>query len=155
MAAPDARRIGRMSDLHVLVSRHTTTEALWGRVVAQDPVPGVALRPGDTLSITVGERPGVLVPDVRGIEEAEMLAVLRDAGLRPERRVVRRSDRVPEGHIVRTRPRAGATVPHGTQVTYVVATPRPLRAARARRHEQRVRARRLPDGSFTRLPFDE
>jgi len=155
MAAQDARRIGRMSELHVLVSRHTTTEALWGRVVAQHPEPGVALRPGDTLSITVGERPSVLVPDVRGIEEAAMLTALRDAGLRPERRIARRSDRVPEGHIVRTRPRAGATVPHGTKVTYVVATPRPLRATQARRHERRVRARRLPDGSFMRSPFDE
>lgn len=155
MLSPDARRIGRMSELHVWVVTHPTTEALWGRVVGQDPAPGVALRPGDTVTITVGARPAVVVPDVRGGEEAEMLAVLRDAGLRPERRVARRSDSVPGGHIVRTRPRAGATVPNGTAVTYVVATPRPPRGKQAQRHERRVRARRLPDGSFLTLPSDD
>jgi serine/threonine-protein kinase len=123
--------------------------------VAQDPAPGVLLAPGDTVTITVGARPAVVVPDVRGGEEAEMLAVLRDAGLRPERRVARRSDRIPEGHIVRTRPRAGSSVPYGTKVTCVVATPRPLHGKRARRQERRVRVRRLPDGSFLSLPSDE
>jgi beta-lactam-binding protein with PASTA domain len=155
MAARDARRIARMSDLHVLVTTRPTDEALWDRVVAQVPVPGVAMAPGDSVEITVGARPAVVVPDVRGGEEAEMLAVLREAGLRPERRVARRSDSVPEGHIVRTRPRAGTCVPYGTQVAYIVATPRPLHRRQARRHEKRVRVRRLPDGSFLSLPSDE
>ena len=155
MAAQDARRIGHMSDLHVLVSSHATEEALWGRVVAQDPAPGATLSPGDTVTITVGKRPTVLVPDVRGGEEDEMLGVLREAGLRPEQRVTRRSDSIPEGHIVRTRPRAGSSVPHGTKVTYIVATPRQLHGKQSRRHEKRARVRRLPDGSFLSLPSDE
>ena len=154
MASQEARLIGRMSDLHISVDSHPTEEALWDRVVAQDPVPGAALRPGDTLTITVGERSTVLVPDVRGGEEDVMLDVLRDAGLRPERRVTRRSDSVPDGHVVRTRPRAGSSVPLGTKVTYVVATPRP-HGKQARRHERRIRASRLPDGSFLSLPADE
>ena len=154
MAAPEARLIGRMSDLAIRTDFHATGEALWGRVVAQSPVPGATLRPGDTLTITVGERPTVLVPDVRGGEEDEMLAVLRGAGLRPERRVTRRSNRIMEGHIVRTRPRAGSSVPHGTKVTYVVATPRPLHAKQTRRREKRTQVRRLPDGSFLSLPAD-
>ena len=154
MASQEARLIGRMSDLHVSVDYHTTEEALWDRVVAQDPVPGATLRPGDTLTITVGERSTVLVPDVRGGAEDEMLGVLREAGLRPERRVTRRSDSVLEGHIVRTRPRAGSSVPLGTKVTYVVATPRP-HGKQARRHERRIRASRLPDGAFLSLPSDE
>ena len=154
MASQEARLIGRMSDLHVSVDYHTTEEALWDRVVAQDPVPGATLRPGDTLTITVGERSTVLVPDVRGGAEDEMLGVLREAGLRPERRVTRRSDSVLEGHIVRTRPRAGSRVPLGTKVTYVVATPR-AHGKQAGRHEKRIRASRLPDGSFLSLPSDE
>ena len=154
MATQEARLIGRMSDLHVWVETHTTEEALWGRVVAQDPVPGATLRPGDTLTITVGERSTVLVPDVRGGEEAEMLGVLREAGLRPERRVTRRSDSVPEGHIVRTRPPAGSSVPYGTRVTYIVATQRPPHGKQGRRNERRVRTSRLPDGSFLSLPSD-
>ena len=131
MAAHDARRTGRMSELRMLVTAHTAQQALWDRVVAQDPAPGVLMRPGDSLTITVGARPTVEVPDVRGGEESEMLAVLRDAGLRPEHRVARRSDSVQEGHIVRTRPRAGTAVPYGTKVTYVVATPRPLHGKQA------------------------
>ena len=154
MASQEARLIGRMSDLHVSVDYHTTEEALWDRVVAQDPVPGATLRPGDTLTITVGERSTVLVPDVRGGAEDDMLGVLREAGLRPERRVTRRSDSVPEGHIVRTRPRAGSSVPLGAKVTYVVATPRP-HEKQAKRHERRIRASRLPDGTFLSLPSDE
>lgn len=155
MASQEARLMGRMSDLNISVDSHTTEEALWDRVVAQDPVPGATLRPGDTLTITVGERSTVLVPDVRGGEEDEMLGVLRDAGLRPERRVTRRSDSVPEGHIVRTRPRAGSSVPLGAKVTYVVATPRPPHGKSSRHHERRIRASRLPDGSFLSLPSDE
>ena len=154
MASQEARLIGRMSDLSISVDSRTTEEALWERVVAQDPVPGATLRPGDTLTITVGERSTVLVPDVRGGEEDEMLGVLREAGLRPTRRATRRSDSVPEGHIVRTRPRAGSSVPLGSKVTYVVATPRP-HGKQARRHERRIRASRLPDGSFLSLPSDE
>lgn len=155
MAAPEARLIGRMSDLVIWAEPHTTEEALWGRVVAQEPVPGATLTPGDTLTITVGARPTVLVPDVRGGEEDKMLATLREAGLRPERRVMRRSDRVPEGHIVRTRPRAGSSVPHGTKVTYIVATPRPVHGKQARHNDKRARVSRLPDGSFLSLPTDE
>ena len=154
MASQEARLIGRMADLNISVDSHTAEEALWDRVVAQDPVPGATLRPGDTLTITVGVRSTVLVPDVRGGEEDVMLDVLRDAGLRPERKVTRRSDSVPEGHILRTRPRAGSSVPLGTRVTYVVATPRP-HGKQARRHEKRIRASRLPDGSFLSLPPDE
>ena len=155
MAEHDARRIGRMSELRVLVTAHTAQPALWDRVVAQDPAPGVSMRPGESLTITIGARPTVEVPDVRGGEEAESLAMLRDAGLRPEHRVARRSDSVQEGHIVRTRPRAGTTVPHGTKVTYIVATARPLHGRQARRQEKRVRLRRHPDGSSLSLPLDE
>ena len=155
MASQEARLIGRMSDLHVSVDTHTTEEALWDRVVAQDPFPGATLQPGDTLMITVGEQATVLVPDVRGGEEHEMLGVLRDAGLRPERRVTRRSDSVPDGHLVRTRPRAGSSVPHGTKVTYVVATPRPPHGQQARRHEKRIRASRSSHDPFLSLPSDE
>jgi serine/threonine-protein kinase len=155
MAMQEARLIGRLSDLHVSIEAHTTEEALWDRVVAQDPFPGATLRPGDTLKIIVGRRSTVLVPDVRGGEEDEMLGLLREAGLRPDRRVTRRSDSVPEGHIVRTRPRAGSSVPYGSKVTYVVATPRAPHGRSNRNHEKRNRTSRLPDGTFLSLPSDE
>ncbi len=155
MASRDALRLGRVSDLHVWVEKHPTDAGLWDRVVAQDPAPGAALTPGATVKVTVGARPSLVVPDVRGGEESEMLAVLRDAGLRPEKRLERRSDSVPEGHIVRTRPRAGSTVSYGTKLTYVVATARPPHPKQARRLAQRDRGRRLPTGSFLSLPFED
>lgn len=154
MDATGARLIGRLSELRIQVDAHPTEEALWGRVVAQDPAPGDTLVPGDTVTITVGARPTVLVPDVRGGDETEMLAVLRDTGLRPERRVTRRSSSMPEGHIVRTRPRAGSLVPQGTRVTYVVATPRSPHGRGAKRHQKRTRSSRLPEASFLSLPSD-
>ena len=155
LEAQEARRVGRNSSVPVIVSARMTDAPHWGRVVAQHPAPGTALGPGDAVTITVGQPPSVRVPDVRGGDETDMLAVLRDAGLRPDRRIVRRSNRIPDGHIVRTRPRTGSEVPHGTKVTYVVATPRPMHGKRARRHEERVRVRRLPDGSFLSQPFDD
>jgi beta-lactam-binding protein with PASTA domain len=155
MSVRDALRIGRMAELQVQVTTHPAERALWDRVVAQDPAPDVAMSPGEAVTITVGARPAVQIPDLRGRDEEEVVAILRDAGLRPDRRLARRSNSIPEGHIVRTRPRAGSTVPQGTSVAYVVATSRPLHTKHARRHERRARAHGLPDGSFLSLPSDD
>jgi beta-lactam-binding protein with PASTA domain len=148
----DARRVARLSGLPVWVDDRPCGRDLWGRVLAQDPEPDTSLLPGDIVSITVGTRPRITVPDVCGAEETESLAVLRDAGLVPERRAVRRSDGVPSGHILRTRPRAGADVATGTRVSYVVAAAPRVRVGQRRRDERRVRPHRLPDGTFVSLP---
>lgn len=155
MTTHDARQASRSADLQVSITTRTSEEALWGRIVAQDPEPGGVVRPGDDIELTVGARPEVVVPDVRGGVVDEMLDVLREAGLRPQRRVARRSGSLPEGHILRTRPRAGATVPHGTGITYVVATERQPRRNQHRRDSKRARFSRLPDGSFLSLPVDD
>jgi serine/threonine-protein kinase len=128
-----------------------TNESRWGRVLAQDPPPGVALDASTVVVVTVGARPHVTVPDVRGREEEEGLAMLREAGLGAGRRIARRSDRVPDGCIVRTRPRAGVDIPLGSRVSYVVATG--LRdAGRSQKRDRRTRVSRLPDGSFLSMP---
>jgi beta-lactam-binding protein with PASTA domain len=57
MIGREARRVTRLSDLRVVVVRHPTREAMWDRVVTQHPAPGATLSPGDTVSVTVGERP--------------------------------------------------------------------------------------------------
>jgi serine/threonine-protein kinase len=102
--------------------------------------------------IVIGSRPDVIVPDVRGRDEEDALRALADAGLGTARRVMRRSDSVPEGHIVRTRPRAGAEVPTGSRVSYVVGVGPRESAGHRRGDRHRVRARRLPDGTFISLP---
>lgn len=152
LTSSDARRLGRMGGQRVFVIERTASRALWGRVLEQEPAAGSPLASDGMLVLTVGARPHVTVPDVRGRAEDDALSMLRQAGLGTARRAARRSDRVPEGHVVRTRPRAGAEVPIGSLVSYVVAAePRPERASH-HRDQRRVRATRLPDGSFRSYP---
>ena len=151
LPSTEARQIARLSHLLVESEVRNSSRSLWGRVLDQVPAPGAAAIDGDVITLVVGGRPHVTVPDVRGRDEDEALSILRIAGLGTARRATRRSDRVPEGFIVRTRPRAGADVPAGTQVSYIVAagpqaSHRPRRSAR-----RRARATRMSDGSFLRI----
>ncbi len=146
----EARRQARLVGLHVEVLERITGEDEWGQVLAQEPGAGSAPGRQASVSVTVGMRPHARVPDVRGRSEDDALAVLRAAGFVSTRRLVRKSDKVPEGHVVRTRPRAGSQVPAGSRISYVLAdAPRPT--GRERHGEKhRVRAVRMPDGSFGR-----
>lgn len=153
MRSTDARRVARESGLLVEVEERPTAPELWGQVLDQRPSPGQPMEPGANLGLTVGSRPFVIVPDVRGRDEDEAVAMLREAGLEAVRRATRRSDRVPEGSIVRTRPRAGAEVVFGSSVAYVLAAG--SRSARGGHDDhRRRRVGRLPDGSFLSLPED-
>lgn len=96
----------------------------------------------------------MVVPDVSGRDGQEALALLQDAGLTPERRASRRSGKVPEGHVLRTRPRAGSEVPVGSRVAYVIASGPKLKGGHGKGSRQQLRAGRLPDGSFITLPDD-
>jgi len=146
----EARRQARLIGLHVEALERISGEDEWGRVLEQEPAAGSAPGRDASVSLTVGVRPHVRVPDVRGRSEDDALAVLRAAGFVSTRRVVRKSDKVPEGHVVRTRPRAGSQVSAGSRISYVLAdAPRPT--GRERHGEKhRVRAVRMPDGSFGR-----
>ncbi len=151
LPSTEVRRLARQQQFALEVEETGTNEGQWGRVLEQDPPPGVALDASTVVVITVGARPSVTVPDVRGREEEEALSMLREAGLGAARRIARRSDRVPDGCIVRTRPRAGVDIPLGSRVSYVVATG--LRdAGRSHKRDRRTRVGRLPDGSFLSLP---
>jgi beta-lactam-binding protein with PASTA domain len=145
LPSTEARRQARLVRIHTEVVERASHQTLWGRVLEQDPPPGGTLEPDSIVTLTVGARPHVTVPDVRGRDEDEALSMLREAGLGTARRAARRSDRVPEGCVVRTRPRAGADVPTGSRVVYVVAAG--PRADGDRGHGRRRTGRR-PDGSF-------
>ena len=155
MTAQDARRIARLAEFGVIVEDRPVDVGLRGRVLSQKPAAGEYAEPGDIMTITVGARPDVKVPDVRGVEGQEAVALIRDAGLFPSRRVLRRSNDVPQGHVVRTRPRAGAEVPVGARVAYVIAAPSRPNGTHARRDAKRVRTQRLPGGAFLTMPESE
>ena len=150
LTSNEARRLGRSGGQCVFIVERTASRGLWGRVLEQEPAAGSPLASDGMLVLTVGAKPHVTVPDVRGRAEDDALSLLRQAGLGTARRAIRRSDRMPEGHVVRTRPRPGAEVPVVSLVSYVVAAgPGPDHGAR-RRIQRRARAARLPDGSFLR-----
>lgn len=149
LASTEARRVARLARLGVTVSERYVGQELWGMVLEQHPKPGASDVPDGVVEITVGARPRVTVPDLRGRAEDEALSMLRAAGLGAGRRVTRRSDRVSEGHIVRTRPRAGSEVSSGTRISYVIAAgPREERRADKRHGRREPRVARLADGSF-------
>ena len=152
MSASDARRVARLAGVHITVEERPAPDDRWGQVLGQEPAAGAMVTRGDTVTLVVGGRPHVLVPELRGRDEAEAVAVLHTLGLTPERRATRRSDKVPEGHLLRTRPRPGTEVPVGSRVAYVLAAGPRAKAGGGRHERQRVRAGRLRDGSFMTLP---
>jgi beta-lactam-binding protein with PASTA domain len=149
----EARRRVRLAGAAIEVTERAASGGLWGRVLAQTPVAGEAVSSDGAIALVIGARPHVTVPDVRGRDEDDALSLLREVGLGTAGRATRRSDRVPEGRVVRTRPRAGADVPVGSLVSYVVAAA-PWTRGHARRDtdRRRVRVGRLPDGSFQAFP---
>jgi beta-lactam-binding protein with PASTA domain len=152
MSASEARRVARLAGLHIAVEERPAPADTWGRVLGQEPAAGAVANHGDVVSLIVGGRPHVLVPELRGRDEAEAVALLHALGLTPERRATRRSDKVPEGHLLRTRPRPGTEVPVGSRVSYVLAAGPRAKSGGGRHERQRVRASRLRDGSFMTLP---
>ncbi len=152
MSSSDARRVARLAGLHVDTQERPARDDRWGQVLSQDPQSGIEVVPGDTISIVVGGRPHVVIPDLRGRDESEAMADLHALGLAPERRGTRRSDKVPEGHVLRTWPRSDTEVAIGSRVAYVVAVGPRVKAGRARRERQRTRDGFVPNGSFMSLP---
>lgn len=149
LPSTDARRLARAARLAATVEERVSSEGLWGRVLEQDPVPGATGAPEGVVTLFVGARPRVPVPDIRGRDEDEALSMLREVGLGADRRAARRSDRVPEGCVVRTRPRAGTEVAIGSHVSYVVAAgPTETTVRGHKRDRTTARATRLADGSF-------
>lgn len=100
-------------------------------VLEQDPPPGPAKRDCAFLSLfcsnpkvtlTVSAGPGQSeVPDVVGLEEDVAKRRIESAGFQPS--VKRRhSEEVPEGEVIQTNPRPGATLQQGSEVTLIVSS---------------------------------
>ncbi len=101
---------------------HGTDEYEAGRIIEQLPEPETEVPAGTTVQVTVATQvETVVVPDVHGIKEDNALMQLEDAGLRAGARLTA-SGPLPEGYVIGTEPRAGASATRGSVIDYVVST---------------------------------
>jgi hypothetical protein len=104
------------------------------RVIEQLPEPGTEIAVGTSVQVTVStEVETVVVPPIGGIREAKAIEQIEAAGLRAGIRFSAENT-LPEGYVIETDPRAGASVQRGALIDYVVSTgpanagtPRPTR----------------------------
>jgi eukaryotic-like serine/threonine-protein kinase len=97
-----------------------------GHVAGQDPKDGTRLDRGATVTLHLSSGPAqVAVPDVKGLPEQDARTKLQQMGLlvdgiSPQTSLP--SDNIPPGHVIGTKPAAGATVNPGDQVTLIIST---------------------------------
>jgi eukaryotic-like serine/threonine-protein kinase len=94
------------------------------QVIGQSPDPGTEVKEGTKvhLFVSVG-RQTVQVPDITGKTVAEARQVLEGMKLRLGTKLTEQpSDTFPKGQIITQNPDAGATVPAGTAINYILST---------------------------------
>jgi serine/threonine-protein kinase len=118
----NAMRVAARRGVILEVDYHETDEHEAGRVIDQLPEAETLVPPGTTVQVTVATQvETVVVPEVQGIKEDKALLLIEDSGLAPgERSVV--ADQLPEGYVVLTEPRAGASATRGTRIDYTVSS---------------------------------
>jgi serine/threonine-protein kinase len=94
------------------------------QVVSQSPAQGTTLRRGSPVRVNVSTgpnpQPNASVPNVAGQDQAEAVQSLRDAGFKVA--VLNRptADQSKDSLVVEEQPRAGSSIPGGSQVTIFV-----------------------------------
>jgi beta-lactam-binding protein with PASTA domain len=126
--------------------RAVADEAPRGTVVAQSPPGGTQVELGSPVSyaVSAGTTPGpritpappvltpvptllrVLVPDVRGMPEADAARLIRTAGLVVDERRNRPNETVAAGTAIRTDPAAGTALEAGSGVILIISQGPPL-----------------------------
>lgn len=93
-----------------------------GTVLAQDPVPGVAVDPGSTIKLTLAlGAQTVAVPDLRGKSESDALNLIAAGKLTIGTRTEAFDAFIPAGNVVSQDPGAGQVVTQGLAINYVVS----------------------------------
>ena len=93
-----------------------------GEVLNQNPVAGMTVKKGKTVSLTVnGEAEQVVVEDVKGYKQQDAYDALKALNLSPKIQAVADDDTA-VGYVVKTDPAAGSTVSTGTTVTIYVSS---------------------------------
>jgi serine/threonine-protein kinase len=117
-AASMAERRG----LKLEIDYFETSEFEADRVIEQLPEPGIEIPVGSSVQLTVTTQvETVVVPDIHGFNESVALEQLTVSGLRAGVRFVA-ADQLPEGYVIQTDPRAGASIERGSLVDYVVSS---------------------------------
>jgi serine/threonine-protein kinase len=92
-------------------------------VIAQNPLGGVRLKTGSTVTLTVSTGPGsVSIPTVESESQALAVEQLRAAGLRVSRIAQETSTSVTAGNATRTEPNGGSSVTKGSAVVLFVSS---------------------------------
>ena len=121
---PDTYALVNAAGLRLSVSVWETTVGPWGRVLDQRPAPKDRLRRGGRIAVTISGRPHEQVPDVLGIPLSDSIDRLAWLGFVPLVDSRRSSRSVSAGHVLATRPFAGALLPCGSVVALTVASAR-------------------------------
>ena len=126
----DAHALVSAAGLRMSVSVWEATVGPWGRVLDQRPAPKDRLRRGGRIVVTVSGRPLEQIPDVRGLPLGDSIDRLVWLGFVPlvDSRCPSRS--VSAGHVVATRPAAGALLACGSVVALTVASAQREKTAR-------------------------
>lgn len=118
----DAYALANAAGLRLSVSVWETTVGPWGRVLDQRPEPNARLRRGGRIVVIVSGRPQEQIPDVRALPLADAIERLVWLGFVPLVESRRASCSVPAGHLLATRPAAGALLACGSVVALTVAS---------------------------------
>lgn len=117
----DAYALATATGLRLSVSVWQTNVGPWGRVLDQRPEPRQRIRRGGRIAVTVSGRPYEQVPDVRGLPLGDAIERLVWLGFVPLVDARRSSRTVSVGHVLATRPGAGALLTCGAVVALTVA----------------------------------
>lgn len=85
-------------------------------VIDQNPLPGVSLTPGTTITLWVSVGNKVVVPNLVGQHRETALRMIKEAGLTPTGETCQEFTDVPVNHILSQMPAAGTLVDAGTIV---------------------------------------
>ena len=117
----EAHALAAATGLRLSVSVWETTVGPWGRVLDQQPEPKGRIRRSGRIAVTVSGRPHEQVPEVGGLPLGDAIERLIWLGFVPIADVRRQSRSVSAGHVVATRPAAGALLACGSVVALTVA----------------------------------
>jgi eukaryotic-like serine/threonine-protein kinase len=121
---PQAQAEARVAraGLKASVSQASSTTVAAGNVASQTPRPGAEVKKGSRVGIVVSTGPGSLgMPNVVGKSEAQALAELQAAGLKPTTQA-QASTKVKQGTVTSTDPTAGTELEKGSPVTVFVSS---------------------------------
>lgn len=92
-------------------------------ILDQTPPSGTVVDQGSIVGVTIATADDrVVVPDLRGVPEANAIVILSDAGLVPGARSERSDSSVPAGAIASQAPPPGTGAQRGSPVDYVVSS---------------------------------